>query len=101
VAGGAGQQPQPVKGAGPAGGVTWKKAQEFIRLLNMNENVSKYRLPTEAEWEWACRACGQEQEEGVGDLDGIAWWGKNSGGESHPVGLKRPNALGCTTCRVT
>jgi formylglycine-generating enzyme required for sulfatase activity len=72
--------------------VSWSDAQEFIREMNAKEDGAHYRLPTEAEWEYACRAGAMGYH--YGDLDSIAWFDPNSGGATHPVGQKQPNAWG-------
>jgi formylglycine-generating enzyme required for sulfatase activity len=77
----------------PVERVSWDDAQEFLRRLNEREKDTRYRLPTEAEWEYACRAGGQEPDTAP-NLDDVAWWGKNSKNETHPVGQKKPNAWG-------
>ena len=76
----------------PMGGVSWNDAQEFIGRLNAAMGDERYRLPTEAEWEYAARA--GTSEDRYGDLDAIAWYRDNSGGHPHPVGQKVPNAWG-------
>ena len=76
----------------------WDDVQRFIALLNAAATGSgwTYRLPTEAEWEYAARA-GQRGDRLGGDLDASAWYKENvddDGGRYRPVGLKRPNAFG-------
>jgi formylglycine-generating enzyme required for sulfatase activity len=71
---------------------TWLDAQKFITSLNQMLGGDFFRFPTEAEWEYACRAgtTGERYDE----LDAIAWYAANSGGQTHPVGQKLPNAFG-------
>jgi formylglycine-generating enzyme required for sulfatase activity len=76
----------------PVERVSWKDAQEFIGRLNKLDPGKGYRLPTEAEWEYACRA--GTKERGFDDLGDVAWWHANSEDLTHPVGLKRSNAWG-------
>ncbi|MCQ4162793.1 formylglycine-generating enzyme family protein [Roseomonas sp. GC11] len=78
--------------------ISWHDAQEFIARLNEKEGGPAYRLPTEAEWEYAARAGSQTRYsfgDNTADLDGYAWYGGNfATGGSHPVGQKLPNAWG-------
>ena len=101
----------------PVEQVSWNDAQEFLRRLNGSNDGYTYRLPSEAEWEYAARA--GTTADYAGNLDQIAWYGNNSGnnpldavaiyakdsanyykrimengGQTHPVGQKQPNAFG-------
>jgi len=76
----------------PVEKVSWDDAQEFIKKLNAQNDGYTYRLPSEAEWEYTCRAGTTGND--AGDLDSLAWYGKNSDGKMHPVGQKQPNAWG-------
>ena len=83
--------------------VSWDDCQEFVEKLNAKVGVGKFSLPTEAQWEYACRAgsttryCFGDDESGLGEY---AWYAANSKskthllGETHPVGEKKPNAFG-------
>lgn len=85
----------------PVDSVSWKDAQEYCRRLSAlpeeKESGRTYRLPTEAEWEYACRAgtcsrwCFGDE---VGRLRDYAWFSGNSGEETHPVGQKKANPWG-------
>lgn len=78
----------------PIESVSWNDVQEYISKLN-TKTGRNYRLPTEAEWEYAARSGGKrEKYAGGNDLDSDAWYSRNSGNKTHPVGQKRPNDLG-------
>ncbi len=76
----------------PVENVSWYDAQEFLDKLNDKNDGYRYRLPTEAEWEYACRA-GVTNDDAA-KLDLLAWYGKSSDGKTHPVGRLLPNAFG-------
>jgi formylglycine-generating enzyme required for sulfatase activity len=76
----------------PVETVSWLDAQGFIQKLNQMNDGYAYRLPTEAEWEYACRA--RTTGDYAGSLDSMAWYENNSGNQTHPVGQKQANGFG-------
>ena len=92
-----GSNPSCFKGSqNPVERVSWEDCQKFIKRLNQLTG-KKFRLPTEAEWEYAARG-GQKSKgykyAGSNNLDDVAWYGENSGSKTHPVKGKLPNELG-------
>lgn len=76
----------------PVEGVSWEDARKFCEALNLKKDGYHYRLPTEAEWEYAAR--GGNSSLRYGPLEEVAWFRDNSGGTTHPVGQKLPNSFG-------
>jgi formylglycine-generating enzyme required for sulfatase activity len=94
----------------PVENISWKEAAHFCNALSIKEGLKPcylleeqdnmsfdqkangYRLPTDAEWQYACKAGTSEIR--YGDINAIAWFKDNSEGSTHPVGTKEPNAWG-------
>jgi formylglycine-generating enzyme required for sulfatase activity len=100
-----GDDPSGYRDSGPSApveNVTWYEAVAFCHRLTESEGATggrlppgyEFRLPTEAEWEYACRAGGPGVRSTAAALDEVAWYGGNSHGRTHPVRSKKPNAWG-------
>ena len=86
-----GENPSDFKNCGdncPVESISWNDTQEFISRLNSKDGTAKYRLPTEAEWEYAARGAK------LGSINTISWYGFNSNDQPHPVAQKKPNDWG-------
>jgi tetratricopeptide (TPR) repeat protein len=77
----------------PVEQVNWDDIQTFLQKLNAKSG-RQYRLPTEAEWEYACYGGNQTEYCGGNDLNEVAWTGSNSENKTHPVGQKKANGFG-------
>ncbi len=73
--------------------LTWTMVDKFLTVVNRKTQDAGFSLPTEAQWEYACRAGSQGPYNGPA-LDAIGWYGDNSGDRTHPAGQKAPNAWG-------
>ena len=92
-----GSNPSYFKGAqNPVESVSWNDCQNFIKKLNSLTGRT-FRLPTEAEWEYAARGGKKSRHykySGSNNIFDVAWYNRNSGGSTHAVGTKSPNELG-------
>lgn len=79
----------------PVSSVSWGDVERYLSRLNGKGAGHRYRLPTEAEWEFAARSGGKDERYSGGrDVLGAAWYSGNAGGRNQPVGTRAPNGLG-------
>ena len=92
-----GNNPSKYKGDNkPVEAVSWDDCQDFVIKLNQLTG-KRFRLPTEAEWEYACRGGKKSRGykySGSNTIDDVAWYKSNSSSDLHPVATKSPNELG-------
>ncbi len=92
-----GKNPSNFKGSRkPVECVSWNECQEFIKKLNSLTGLN-FKLPTEAQWEYAARGGNKSQGykySGSNNIESVAWYWNNASKETHPVGQKQPNELG-------
>jgi formylglycine-generating enzyme required for sulfatase activity len=92
-----GENPSSFKGDDlPVENVSWEDAQEFVKKVNGSGVIPegwKFTLPTEAQWEYACRS-GETGPYSGGNVEQVAWYDENSASKTHPVGTKKPNDWG-------
>ncbi len=93
-----GNNPSHFKGDNlPVENVSWNDCQEFFKKLNQNDQGKGYRLPTEAEWEYACRAGTTTRfhnGDNISDFNRVAWHLGNSESKTNPVSGRQPNDMG-------
>ena len=78
----------------PVDNVSWDDVQNFIKKLNQKEGTDKYRLPSEAEWEYSCCAGRTTEHCFDNSVSKYVWYSENSDNKIHSVGLKKPNHFG-------